>query len=116
GAHASAHTHGYHAVFGFAAGHLAEEGGGEFGPGAAERVAEGDGSSVDVDLRGVDAEYLDDGERLGGEGFVEFDDADVFERQACHLEDFRNGVDGADAHLFGVAACVGEGDQFCQWL
>ena len=81
-AHASAYAHGDHAVLRFAAGHLAEEGGGELGSGAAERVAEGNGSAVDVELGGVDAEHLDDGEGLRGEGLVELDEVDLIEREA----------------------------------
>ena len=82
GSHASAYAHRYHAVLGFAARHLAEEGCGEFGSGAAERMAESDGSSVDVQLGWVDAEDFDDGERLRGEGFVEFDHVDLVKSRA----------------------------------
>ena len=74
GAHSSADTHGDHSVACFAAVELGEEGGGEFGSGAAEGVAECDGSAVDVDDGGVEPEGADDGEGLGGEGFVELDD------------------------------------------
>ena len=111
GAHASSYAHGDHSVAGFAAGHLAQEGGGEFGSGAAEGVAEGDGSAVDVEAGGVEAEDLDDGEGLGGEGFVELDEVDLVEGEAGEFEHFGDGVDGADAHLLGVAAGVGEGDE-----
>ena len=54
---------------------------------------------------------LDDGERLRGEGFVELDEVDLVEGEAGEFERFGDGVDGADAHLFGVAAGVGEGDE-----
>ena len=54
---------------------------------------------------------LDDGEGLGGEGFVELDEVDLVEREAGEFERFGDGVDGADAHLLGVAAGVGEGDE-----
>ena len=79
GAHASAYAHGHHTVFRVPAGHLAQKSGGEFGTGAAERMAKGDSSTIDIDSRGVETEHFDDGERLSGEGFVKFDDSYVFQ-------------------------------------
>ena len=57
--------------------HLAEQRGGELGAGAAQRVAEGDGASVDVDAVRIEVEFPDDGQGLGGKGLVEFDQADL---------------------------------------
>ena len=116
GAHASAYTHCYHAVPRFAARHLAQQRGRELGSGAAQRMAERDGSAVDVDFRRVDSKHLDDGERLSGKGFVQFDDVDLFQRQPRHLQRLRNGVDRADAHLLGIAARIGKGDEPCHRL
>jgi hypothetical protein len=53
--------------------HFVEQLGAEFGTGTAERMAEGDGPSIGVDLFGVEPGFLYDRERLGSEGFVEFD-------------------------------------------
>src|SRR6266853_1520705 len=79
GAHAATDAHGDHAVARVATLQFAEDSGGEFCAGAAERVAEGDGAAVGVDAGGVEAGLLNDGERLRGEGFVELDDSDVAE-------------------------------------
>src|SRR5260370_19225838 len=95
--HASADAHGDHAVAGVLALEFAEDGGGEFCAGAAERVAEGDGPAVGIDARRIEAGLLDDGERLRGEGFIEFDYGDVVERKAGELQRFWDGLNGADA-------------------
>jgi hypothetical protein len=92
-------------------GHLAEERCGELGAGAAERVAEGDGAAVDVELRGVDAEDLDDGEDWAAKASLSSKRSMSSSERPASLEGFGDGVDGADAHLFGVAAGVGEGDE-----
>src|ERR1035437_1652187 len=80
GAHASADTHGDHAVFDVPSRHLAQQGSGELRAGAAERMAERDGAAVDVDLGKIKAEHLDDGERLRGERLVQLDQVDIVER------------------------------------
>src|SRR5215212_7155959 len=116
GAHAAANAHRDHAVASAAAFELAQDGGGQLRARAAEGVAQGDGAAVDVDAFGVEAQRLDDGERLCGEGFVQFDDINVFELEAGDLQDLRDGVDGADAHLLGRAAGRGVGDEARQRL
>jgi hypothetical protein len=52
-AHAAADAHGDHAVAGVAALEFANDGSGQFGAGAAEGVAEGDGATVGIDTSGV---------------------------------------------------------------
>ena len=76
---ADADAHGGDAVPAAAAAQLADEGAGEAGAGAAERVAEGDRAAVDVELLLVDAELAGAGEDLGGEGLVELDQVDLVE-------------------------------------
>ncbi len=44
-------------------------------------MAEGDGAPVGINAGSVKLCLLDDGQRLRGEGFVEFDDRDVIERE-----------------------------------
>ena len=53
----------------------------------------------------------DDGERLDGEGLVEFDDADVVQLESGERERFGDGDDGPDAHDFRRNARGGEADQ-----
>ena len=100
GAHATADAHGDHAVAGVAALQFAHERGGEFGSGAAERMAEGDGAAVGIDARGIQIGLLDDGEGLRGERFVQFDHGEIVERESREIKRFRNGVDRADAEFF----------------
>ena len=76
-AHASADAHGDHAVAGLAAPQFADDARGELGAGASQRMTEGDRSAVRVNECRVEAAFLDDGQRLRGEGFVQLDDADV---------------------------------------
>ena len=44
-------------------------------------MAERDRAAVDVDLRGIEPQLADDGERLRGERFVQLDEVEVVERQ-----------------------------------
>src|ERR1700730_12798860 len=111
GTHTSADAHGYHAVAGVLALEVADQGGGEFGSGAAERMAEGDCAAVGIDTRGVEAGLLDYGKGLRGEGFVELDYGDVAEREAGELQRFGNGENGTDAEFFRRAAGGRVGDK-----
>ena len=65
---------------------------------------------------GIEIESADDGEDLRGEGFVQFDEVDVVEREAGERERFGDGGDGADAHLFRQAAGDGVGDEASEGL
>src|SRR6185312_6275091 len=79
---AAADAHGYHAPARLAALELVDHGGQQLGAGAAERMAQGDGPAVDVDLVGIEVGLGDDRQRLGGEGLVELDQGDVVEADA----------------------------------
>ena len=68
------------------------------GTGCTERVAEGDGAAERVDLARVEAEFLDHGERLGSEGFVQFDPVQVFLADAGLGQRLGDRSDRADAH------------------
>mmetsp|Transcript_78098 Transcript_78098/g.205028 ORF Transcript_78098/g.205028 Transcript_78098/m.205028 type:complete len:287 (-) Transcript_78098:240-1100(-) len=72
-------------------------------------MSDRDGATVHVDLRGVPAHLLVDGERLGGEGLVGLDDVEVLDLPACPLQAFPRGRDGAGAHHLRVDARAGEG-------
>src|SRR6266568_1566827 len=102
---------GAHAITRIAALQFADDGSGEFCAGAAEGMAERDGAAVGIDARRIEAGLPDDGERLSGERFVEFDDGDVAEREAGEFEDFWNRGDRADAEFFGENAGGGIGDK-----
>ena len=64
-------------VFPAAAAQLADEGAGEAGAGAAERVAEGDRAAVDVQPLLLDAELAGAGQDLRGESLVQLDQVDL---------------------------------------
>src|ERR1700730_6140961 len=74
-----AHAHRDHAVSRFAPPHLADELNGELRAGCAERMAEGDRATVDVDARLVHAELAHHRQRLRAECFVQLDEIDLIE-------------------------------------
>src|SRR5437763_4502788 len=107
GAHAPANAHGHHAVARVAPLQVANNRGREFRPGAAERMAEGDRAAVGIDLCGVQTGLLDDGERLRGERFVEFDDRNVVQRKPRKFQSLGNSRDRANAEFFRKNSCRG---------
>src|SRR5712692_2191625 len=111
GSHASANAHRDHAVLRLAPRHLVQQRGGELSSSAAERMPKRDGSSVDIELCGVDAKNFDDSKRLSSKGLVQLNHIDLIEAQASQLQSFGNSVDRTDAHLLGVATRVGERDE-----
>ena len=74
---ADADAEGGDAVLAAAAAQLADEGAGEAGAGAAERVAEGDRAAVDVEALLLDPQLAGAGEDLRGEGLVQLDQVDL---------------------------------------
>jgi hypothetical protein len=63
-------------------------------------MAQRDGAAVRVDARIVvaQAQQAQHGQALRGEGFVEFDDVHLLERQAGERQHLLRGRRGADAH------------------
>src|SRR5579884_1241035 len=108
GAHAPSDAHRDHAVTGIAALHFLKDCGGDLRAGASEGMAERDSAAVDIDAVEVEAREPDHGERLDGEGFVELNDIDLVQREAGQFERLGDGVDRANAHLFGLATRGGE--------
>src|SRR5580704_11885664 len=111
GALAPAHTHGYQAVPHVAAGHFAQNRGRKFGARASQRMSQGDGPAVYVDFFNVEAGFFDDRQRLHAESFVQFNQADVVERQAGDSERFGNSHYRPDSHDFRRHAAGGEADE-----
>src|SRR5688572_10602616 len=95
-AHAAAHAHGDEPVAAIAAAKLGEDLGRELGAGAAERVPESDRAAVHVHPLRIEAQRLDDGEGLGGEGLVQLDEVDLGEGETGLLQGPGDGLDGAD--------------------
>src|ERR1017187_9512415 len=67
GAHAAPHAHRHNAVAGLPPFQFLEQTGGELGPGAAQRMPQGNGAAVDVHAVRREAQGLHHGQRLGGE-------------------------------------------------
>src|SRR6185369_6977143 len=99
-AHAETYTHGNHAVLGAAFPHLGEQSGGELGSSAAEWMAEGNSTSVDIDDLLVQTEVLDYRQRLRGKCLIQLDQADIALFQTGPGESSRYCFDGSDPHDF----------------
>src|SRR5207253_10473965 len=87
---ADADAHGAEGVAAVGAQELIERGSDEARAAGTERVADGDGAAVGIDVWRVvrEAEVAEDGERLRGESFVELDDVHLRELQTSFREDF----------------------------
>lgn len=77
---------------------LVQQGGDLPGAGAAERVAEGDGAALGVDLLLGDAQLVGAPQALAGKGLVDLEDVDVVLGDARELKDLGDGLPGPDAH------------------
>src|SRR6476620_12782833 len=108
---AAADAHGDDAPLGLAATSLLQDVAGQSRAGHAEGVADRDRAAVDVVLLGIDAELVAGIETLAGKGLVELPDVDIVDLQAVALQQFRHGVDRAEAHLVRLAAGGGPGDE-----
>ena len=84
---------------------------GDAGAGHAERVADGDGAAVDVELVEVDAQVAVARDDLRGERLVDLDQVDVVDGHAGALQRLLRGLDRAVAHdLRGQAGDAGGDD------
>src|SRR5882672_7706658 len=81
-AHAAADAQRGEALLGVALLHLVEQGRQHARARGADRMAERDRAAIDVELRWIEAEFLADGQRLRGEGFVGLDEVEVLDRPA----------------------------------
>src|SRR6476469_2903326 len=79
---------------------LIQEGRRELGAGATERVAERDRAAVDVQAGGVDREFFQTGENLGGKSLVQLDEIDLIELETDQFEQLPNRRDRSDAESF----------------
>ena len=109
---ADADAHGAESMAAFGALELVKRGGDKASAAGAERMANGDGASVGINVRGVvrKAEVAEDGEGLRGEGFVELDDVHLRKLEASFRENFARGRGRAHAHDARGDACSSGGD------
>ena len=111
GAHAAANAHRDHAVAHLPAFHLSRSVAVSFAPVQPRGWPSAMAPPFTLTRVGIEIECADDGQRLRGKRLVQFDEADVVEREAGLRERLGYGGDGADAHLFGQAAGDGVGDK-----
>src|SRR5207245_4597803 len=97
-AHAAADAHGHQSVALLASAKLVEDRDSQLRPRAPERMTERDGAAVDVDPLARQGAFAHHSEGLTSEGFVEFDQVDVFEFETGLLQSFRNRGDRTNAH------------------
>src|SRR5580700_3131354 len=103
-AHAAADAQGGEAFLGVALPHLIKQRHQHPGAGRADRMADGDGAAVDVDLAGIPAEVLVDGASLRRERLVGFDEVEVAAVPAGLLQRRARGRDRAGAHDLRIDA------------
>ncbi|CAI8866812.1 ABC transporter ATP-binding protein [Pseudomonas sp. IT-P291] len=84
-------------------------------PRRADRMAKGDCAAVDVDLAGVPTQLFTNRQRLGGEGFIGFNQVQVLDTPAGLLQSQPCSRDWADAHDRRVYAGAGIGFDSCQY-
>ena len=77
----------------------------------AKRVAQRNRAAQRVDARRIELQFVHYGNRLRGEGLVQFDPADVFEPKPSRLKRSRDGLFGPDAHDLGRHAAHCEADE-----
>src|SRR6266542_390433 len=110
GAHTGAYAHRNHTVLLLAPAQTVHDRCGAHRAGRAQRVTERNRTAQRIDPRRVEPELLDDGEALRGEGFVQFDPADLILLDAGPLEHLRNCSDWANTHHFGRDTADRESD------
>ena len=110
--HAAADAQGGQALLGIGPfGHLMEQGDDDAGAGAADRVADGDGAAVDIDLLHVEAQLAGHGDGLGGKGLVGLHQINVLDLKARLAHGLTAGGHGADTHDLGIHAAVAPAHQ-----
>src|SRR5262245_53853884 len=87
-AHATADAQGGKSLLGVAPLHLEQQRVEHARAGCADRMPNGDGAAIDVDLVGVPTEALVDGAGLGGERLVGFDEVEVLDGPARLFQRF----------------------------
>src|SRR5918996_31339 len=97
-AHAAADAKRGEALFGVLLLHLVKQRNQHARAGSADRMADGDGAAIDIDLADIPAEILVHGERLRGEGLIGLDQVEIANIPAGLLERLAGGGNRARAH------------------
>ena len=96
---ADADAHGGEAVAAAAFFHFVNKRRHDPGAAAAQRVAEGDGAAVDVELIEIDAQLARAREHLRRKGFVDFNEVDLLDGEAGAFERFLRRRYRSDSHV-----------------
>src|SRR6185437_13324174 len=97
-------AHGHQRGADVAALQLVQRGGEQPGAGAADGVAQGDGTPVDVDPVRVGLVHAEPGQHDGGERLVDLEQVDVADVHAAALEHPLGGRDGTVQVVVGLVA------------
>src|SRR5262245_29458300 len=97
-AHAAADAQGGKPLVGVAALHLKQQRVEHAPAGSTDRMPDGDGAAIDVDLVGVPAQTLVDGASLGRERLVGLDQVEVLDAPAGLLQGLLGGGDRSRTH------------------
>jgi len=87
-----------HSVLALPANHLTDQLEGDDASARSNWVAQGDGSTIDVNQTRVQSQFIDASHGLRREGFVQFDDTDVIQLDAGFLEQLLHRRDRPDSH------------------
>jgi len=114
---ANADAHGAKSEAAFGPEQLVRGGRGEASATGAERMADGDSAAVGVNVRGIvgQAEFAENGERLRGEGLVEFDNVHLGNHETCLRQNFLRRGDGTHSHDPGSDAGGSGSDNASLW-
>src|SRR5438874_439943 len=74
-------------------------------------MAKRDSSAVRIYSIGVESSLLNDGQRLRGESFIQFDHRNIFQLQTGEFQSLRDGIYWTDAELFRQASGGGVSDE-----
>lgn len=85
-------------------------------PVAPNWMAERDGTTVWIDLVGINFQFLIDSEGLRREGFVGFNDIKVGNGHVEFFHEFRNRWNWANPHCFGGEPRHGRNQKASPWL
>src|SRR5580693_6031880 len=97
-AQAAADTERSHAALRVALEHFMQQGDRDARPGAADGMPEGDCTAVYVEPVAVEVQFAVAGEHLRGEGFVEFDQAELMQPEVMLLLQFAQRRYGSNPH------------------
>src|SRR6202140_634158 len=114
--HAAADAHRDDCIFGLATASFDQGVPGEPGSGHSIGMPDRNRSAVDVELFRVDPELVAAIDHLHGEGFVQFPEIDIVDRQPMTLEQSWHRKNRSDAHSIRLATALHEATKYAERL